>query len=369
MNKSLSFFASALILVAASFGYASPSEVSFTAIATGIETNAPIEFAFAAKDSDRDYETLFLLEDDLGDLTKKIEALGIPRGQPYNPRECVFWPMGSEIKISPSLDQFIVDEKNDSLLPFVYTGGERDSADSPIAATNMPSAFFALYNCSQSILQWSQSFSQTEVYGRFRPKVTLKKGERIKFTIQREPQSSYTSLEQTLNSTNLLSVIETIKKTAEKGRVSLLVRFAPTLTLKEAVSMASLLSEIDSPRISINGYGKGEFFYRAYLPLEKWREPKERLLQPPELHIKSADQFDVTVIHEDWSSETSVDPILTAETKSFNSIEKAAHFAADQVGRTDTLLIFAPSSTPLKTLYAVRQAITRPILNWYIFSE
>ena len=369
MNIRHSLFGCSLILLASSVGYSSLKEVSFTAIATGIETNAPIEFAFAAKDSDRDYESLFLLDENIGDLTKKIEALGITRGQYYNPRECILWPIGNEIKITPSLDQFIVDEKNESLLPFVYTGGERDSSDFPIAATNMPAAFFALYNCSQSVLQWSQSFSQTEVYGRFRPKVALKKGERIKFTIQREPQTSFISLEQTLNSTNLLSVIETIKSTAEKGRVNLLIRFEPTLTLKEAVTMASLLAEIDSSRISINGFGKGEYFYRAYLPLEKWRDRKERLLQPPELHIKGTDQIEVTLIHEDWSSETSLDPILTAQTKSFKSIEKAAGFAADQVGRTDTLLIFAPSSITLKTLYALRQAIARPILNWYIFSE
>lgn len=37
--------------------------LTFTATATGVEKGAPVEFVFAGKGTDRDYETMFILDD------------------------------------------------------------------------------------------------------------------------------------------------------------------------------------------------------------------------------------------------------------------------------------------------------------------
>ena len=50
---------------------------TFSATATGLEKGAPVEFFFAAQDSDNAYETMFLVDDSIDDFCRKIEAAGI----------------------------------------------------------------------------------------------------------------------------------------------------------------------------------------------------------------------------------------------------------------------------------------------------
>ena len=58
------------------------ASLSFTATATGLEKGAPVEFVFAGRNTDRDYETMFLIEDSVDEFCTKLEAAGLPRGKP-----------------------------------------------------------------------------------------------------------------------------------------------------------------------------------------------------------------------------------------------------------------------------------------------
>ena len=84
----------------------------------------------------------------------------------------------------------------------------------------------------------------------------------------------------------------------------------------------------------------GRLFYRAFLPLVKWLDRKERLVQPFELTVGMTNSL--VHIDEDWSVEGD-DPKLTPQAISF-----------DQVGKfpnTETCFIYVAPSSRLSSVY------------------
>jgi hypothetical protein len=132
------------------------------------------------------------------------------------------------------------------------------------------------------------------------------------------------------------------------------------MTLSEAVRRAEIYAKLDSPDTKINGFREGQFYYRAFLPREAWRDRKERLSQPYEVRF-SGGRPDLTVITEDWSDTSLTEPKLIVEQKSFKDIDPEA--------RIDTCFIYAAKDAPLARLYAVKKLLPAKIVNWYIFAE
>ena len=114
-------------LIAASF--------SFTATATGVAKGTPVEFMFAGKGSDRDYETMFVLDISPEDFCNGIEKAGIPRGNPPDTSNCVLWPVGCPLTLEPSLDDFVERQFEAGCpaadTPILYTGGTRRANGRP----------------------------------------------------------------------------------------------------------------------------------------------------------------------------------------------------------------------------------------------
>jgi hypothetical protein len=118
--------------------------------------------------------------------------------------------------------------------------------------------------------------------------------------------------------------------------------------------------QLDSPATKVNGYKEGQFFYRAFLPRESWRDRKERLSQPFEVRFVDGKPA-LTVIKEDWSDPNATDPKLIETHPSFESI------ANDD--RTGTCFIYAPKVMKLADVYAVCKLIPKTVVNWYVFGE
>lgn len=158
---------------------------TFSATATGLEKGAPVEFLFAAQDSDNAYETMFLVDESIDEFCRKIEAAGIPRGKAESVRDCILWPVGCPVKIEPAISEYIVTTMPPglSLGDIIYTGGTRDAKGSPIAATNQPCAAFAFYSLGQSPLVFEGVYPQGDVYNAHVAAKTLKKGDKVKFTL------------------------------------------------------------------------------------------------------------------------------------------------------------------------------------------
>ena len=343
--------------------------VTITAVSTDCGLDAPLEFLFVGPDSDRAYEALFVTEASVAELSDAFKKAGIPLGSPFSLEKCRFWPVGPEINVEPSLKAFLKETRGETTPSVLYTGGTRDANGVPEAQTNMPSAVFALYNCSQSLMQFNDSLDQSPSYGRFKPAVKIPKGEKRSFTFTWAGQPAAEHIELTFKPGESGEALRSLKSKSEKGEVDALCDFSPEMTLAEAQAVSSALATVDSVRVKINGTNEGRFFFRAYIPLEKWRDRRERLAQPPEVHFLADGSLKVVEIREDWSDPDSVDPKLTPVDHIFKSSADAAKKAGSLVGKTNTILLFAPADARLSRLYDFKKSVTEEVLNWYVFQE
>jgi len=343
--------------------------VTFTAASTDCGMDMQLEFLFVGPNSDRDYESMFVTDAPIKDIAAAFEKAGIPAGKPYDPFACRFWPTGVSVKVEPELKTLVREMRGDATPQLLYTGGTRGADGFPEADTNMPAAVFALYNCSQSLVQFDDSLEQSPTYGRFQPAVKIPKGEKRTFTFSWNGTNEIKSVELPLAPGKLQEAMTTLREKSRESEIDVLCDFSPDLSVKEAGEIATALSMVDSVRVKLNGFKEGQLFFRAYLPLEKWRDRTERLAQPPEVHFNADGSIVVTEIKEDWSDEKSLDPKLTPVERKFTDVAEAAKLTSTLAARTMTILLFAPSGEKLGKLYDFRRKVTGKILNWYVFAE
>ena len=334
------------------------ASLSFTATATGVEKGMPVEFVFAGRNTDRDYESMFLLEDSVDGFCAKLENAGLPRGRPTDSSACRLWPVGCRLKFEPVLSAFIDGKMPEGLAVSdpIYTGGTRLVGGSCDAGTNMPASVFSIYSLSQSPVVYNGIYDQGVVYGSFTAGKALKKGDRVSFTVSWDAETLPKSLHLTIRPGNSAEVLHRLKDESAKGELDALIGFDETLTVAEATAAANALAMIDSSRVKINGFTN--IFYRAFLPLVKWLDRKERLTQPFELTLGNPDKL--VFIEEDWTVEGD-DPKLTPKEIPFETAQ--AH------PRTDTCFIFTEPQTPLSRVLRAKEKLRESnVKNWYVFT-
>lgn len=337
------------------------ASLSFTATATGVGKGTPVEFAFAGKGSDRDYETMFLLEEPVATLCRRLERAGIPCGKATDLEHCVLWPVGCELSFFPPLTNFIASTLPESLAesPPVYTGGSRNEKGTPVANDEMPLAFFSYYTLSQSPIVFSELYNQGDVYGAHIAAVEMKKGQKVVFTVSWNEKTLPRHMDVDVSTTNAASVLSTLLSEAKTSELDVTVTLDPSMTVSDAVTAATALSKLDSRRIKLNGFKDGNLFYKAFLPDESWTNRIARLVQPFELTI-DGDNDRLVFITEDWNVE-GLDPKLTMHEIPFSE--------ASQHPKTDTCFIYARSDTHLSRILSAKQRLKGArIRNWYVFA-
>lgn len=301
--------------------------VSFTAKATGVDTAVPIEFVLAGPESDRDYESLFLTDDQPADIAAAFKKAGIPAGKTYDVETCVLWPVGSVVEIEPKIDTLvkIKEDVDYKLCDSVYTGGNGN--------LDMPLAVFATYACGQSLFTFDDSLDQAVAYGRFIATKQWQKGDPVTFKVTWKGAS-------------------TTDTTPD---------FPADKTLSEAVKYAKAVQMLNSRTSKVNGFKDGQFFYQAFLPKEQWRDRKERLVQPIEITV-SATNVVTTVIDEDWSVD-GPDPKLTPRVVDFDQafVEKAK--------KTDAVFFFASGDLKLERLYEIKKRVPKSFKTFYVYVD
>ena len=335
------------------------ASLTFTATATGVEKGAPVEFVFAGRNTDRDYESMFLIDDTVDGLCRKLEKAGLPCGRPTDVESCNLWPVGCTLRFEPSLTNFIGStvQSANALLSPVYTGGTRLGDGSREASTNMPASVFSTYTLAQSPIVPNGIVDQGAVYGSYTASKTLKKGERISFTLSWDAGSMPRAVHMTVAPGNVVEVIKRLRTESERGEVDALIGFSDDLTVAEATTAANALATIDSTRVKINGCTN--IFYRSFLPLVKWIDRQERLVQPFELTLGNPDQL--VFIEEDWSGDGE-DPKLTLKPIPFADAAKHP--------RTDTCFIFATTETRLSRIrLSMSRLADTKLRNWYVFTR
>jgi hypothetical protein len=333
---------------------------SFSATATGVDKDTPLEFFFVGKNSDRAYEAMFVLDEPIDEFCRNLEKAGFPRGKPINSENCVLWPTGCEVVLDPPIGKFVKSVLPEGLtMPSViYTGGSREADGKCTAGENMPGAVFALYDCPQSALQFNGSFEQSVAYGWHTALETVKKGTKVQFNISWDEKTVCQTAKLEFKPGNYAEVLKKLKELSQKGEVDALISFSGELTAKEAVAAANALQIIDSPRVKINGRTDGGLFYRAFLPLVKWQDRKERLTQPFELSL-IGDSETIFFIDEDWSVEGN-DPKLTEKKIEYSDLAKYP--------QTDTCFITVGMNEKLSRVYGAMARFKKSnVKNWYVF--
>lgn len=332
--------------------------VTFTATATGVGDAEPLEFLFVTPTSDRAYEALYVTEASAVELARAFAAAGIPNGSPVDVAACRFRPTGPRVTIEPALDGLIREKDAKAVtLPLVWTGGARDAKGAPVAETNMPGSVLSLFDCNQSLLTLDDALPQSDVYGRYTARTKLEKGARQAFTIRWDGVSTCAIRRVVFRPGSLKETLASLQGSVSP--IDLFADFDPSLSVAEAAAVASALAVLDSRAVRVNGCPEGRFYYRAFLPLEKWRDRKERLNQPLEVWVAADGTPTYTVVDEDWSVEGN-DPKQTLRNLS----------AAERTTFTgDTCFFFAPSALRLEVLYRLRAELPKNIRNWYVYRE
>ncbi|MBO5643470.1 MAG: hypothetical protein J6S51_05655 [Kiritimatiellae bacterium] len=320
-----------------------------------------IEFLIVGPDSEHAYESLFTTEAPILDIAKAFEKVGLPKGKPVE--FCSYFPTGHRLEMKPSISDFITDSQpqEESLKSIVYTGGTRHHDDTPVASTNMPLALFALYNLPQSLIQLDDTLPQSPTYGRFKAKKKIKKGERLEITFKLVPNSCDKYIDAKFDDLkSAKNVLASLKAEAQNAPISVKPIFSENLTVEEATAIAQALRAIQSPRVKINGLEDRQLFYSSFLPLEAWKDPKLRLVQPVEIFLGQTPENDkLRIVNVDWSDPNSNEP------KYEEKFYKGGQF--DKIGKQDTCLVYAKKDTPLKRIYELKRRYPKTMVNWYVY--
>lgn len=349
--------------------------VTFTAVSTDCGLATPLEFMFVGPGSDHAYEAMFTTEAEVGEIAAAFERAGFPRGRGVDVSAARFWPVGEAVEIEPALSNYVQVADGEFPARLACTLGSRDGRGMPEAATNMPLAVFAFYNLPQSLVQFDDSLEQSATYGRFLPAVKIPQGEKRTFTFKWNGRPSNREYRMRFEPGKLVENFAALKAASEAAaaagaELDVLPDFPDDMTVREAAAAAAALRGLDSPAIKVNGHPDGQLFYLAYLPRESWRERKERLCQPPEVHLRGDGSALVVEIKEDWSGdETQLDPKLVVTEHPCLDLAAAAKLASKLADATSTMLVYAAADSKLAEIHAFRRQSAREILNWYVFAE
>ena len=363
--------------------------VTFTGKATGLAAGETIEFFAVGPISDHDYESLIVTDDSPSAIAAAMDSVGVPRGCSPDPSKAAIWPQGPRVTIEARLKggEFMPAEAwvNDAMpiegegagilrTESRWTGGSRDGAGECIASTNMPCAVWALYNHSPSLVQLDGIFEQSVTYGRFSPKSKLPNGAEMEVRIRWDGSSNASVRDVCISKgEDLKALVGSFRDDPSSANGDLFVRlkFALDVPLGEAVLAARAFDILDGPALKMNGCADGEFFYKAFLPNEGWRDRPGRIFQPFELHIGEDGSRKFIYVEEDWSGE-GLDPILRPREMPFlewselKPLIGGLDAAAEKI---TVMFIFAPSSTPMSAIRPVLGALGDRVTTFYIFES
>lgn len=386
-------------------------EVRILAEAVGHASGITAEFLMVGPFSDRAYEAAAVSVAMPSDIVRAVEALGIRRGACVGSRPYRFWPCGERFSATlrelpdthtRPLQSILhdVDKEN----PLIGSGGlvftgSRWQGDNCAADTNMPCAIISLYNAGETLFDVPFQAGQSEVYGRLslahsfacgalleivlRPIVTHDGKPRvlpmtIKATIQEDAlhlacqDSSGTTLQQG----ELATVLAWLRTKSEAERdIFVTLEIDDAMPLKRAVDVARIFTMLDGKGVKLDGRSDNGLYPKAFTPLEKWREHKDRHPQPFELHLTSNSdgviEKKLVFIEEDWSV-AGLDPALTPRDYPFNEwrelpalIEKCG----GKESKVNLLFVFAPADQPLSLFMPGVRAVAERLNLVYIFTE
>ena len=354
--------------------------------ATGLGPADTAEFFAIGPLSDRSYESFFVTVASPAAIADAIERVGVPRGVPPDIAGARLWPCGEKLTLTATpvstnghdlaFADLLVDkaEKEEGAIlraPVVYTGGARDAAGVPYAATNIPCAVFALYSHTPSLLQLNGQFDQSTVYGRFHAKKAYPAGSLFELALRWDGRTTVLHRDVALTGTTLKDQLTSLRADAAAHDLFVRLSFGEGVTVDEATEIAQAMSLVDGKGLKMDGPPPGHFFFRAFLPDPAWRARPGRIYQPFEVHVAADGAKKFIFIEEDWSGE-GLDPVLKPhETPlaDWAELPKLIAQTGNQGAKINVLFLFAPKTTPVATLTPAVSVLGDRIGTFYVFPE
>lgn len=393
--------------------------VTILAEACDIARGATVEFPIIGELSDRDYEAAFRTFARPGDVAEALESLGLPRGRNVDPAKMRFWALGERVAIDVRpldatnatwrpIQSYIIDRaagKTPEWDGFVYCGSPDDPQDKAgrrLADTVAPNSILATYNEPQSVLDTPVVSSQSAVYERFvlAPDAPFKPFARyeIRFRpIRRADGRPRVAPADVLFKVDGGKVVasygapgvggpmeipaffEALAKSRADGfDTHLTVKFGEDLTVLQAATVARLLEKCeDGGDVRMAPPPDGFFYYKGFMPNEAWRDAKQRIAQPWEIHFQPTNATPIRLVQtvEDWSDQNSLDPRLTVKEFKVGTPEEAAGTIAKADAalppnlRMSVALVFAPKDAALSAIMPTIRAILPTHPTIYVFQE
>ena len=393
--------------------------VTILAEACDIAPGATVEFPIIGELSDRDYEAAFRTFAKPGDVAEALESLGLPRGTNVDTSKMRFWAIGERVAIEVRqldstntawrpIQSYMIDRaagKAPAWDGFVYCGSPDDPQDKAgrrLADTVAPNSILATYNEPQSVLDTPVVSSQSAVYERFvlSPETPFKPFARyeIRFKPIRRADGkprvvplkrTFTNVDgrvvasdRTSSPASVLEIPDFLKSlhdmTAAGFDPCLEVSFGEDLTVLQAGVLARLLEKAENDGdVRIGPPPEDGFYYKGFMPNENWRDAKQRIAQPWEIHFQPTNATPVRLVQtlEDWSDHNSLDPRLSAKEYSVGTPAEAAGTIAKGDAalppnmRMAVALVFAPKDVALSAVMPTVRAILKTHPTIYVFQE
>jgi hypothetical protein len=388
-------------------------EVRLLAEAVGHRVGITAEFLLVGPLSDRAYEAAAVTVAMPGDIVRAVERLGIARGGCVGSRPFRFWPCGERFAATvrrldtpdaPArpLQALIADQEASAPLlgegGLVFTGARWEGQEC-LADTNMPSSVVSLYNAGGTVFDVPFQVGQSEVYGRLSLAEALPYGALLEIALRPLlpadgaprvlPLTAAAAVADgrvTLTCTGadgavlkrgeLAEVLGWLRGQAEAGREPFVtVAMDDAMPLRRAADVARVFDMLDGKGIKLDGKTADGLYPKAFLPLEKWRERKDRHPQPFELHVaRGADgalEKKLVFIEEDWTVE-GLDPKLTPREYPFSEwaeFPKLVEKTGGADSKVHLLFVHAPADLPLSAFMPGVRAVAGRLDLVYVFGE
>jgi len=364
--------------------------IRFLAEATGVTKDDIAEFFLVGPNSDRAYESLAVTVPTPTALASALDRAGVPRGLPVSATEPRLWPYGERMTLSArsygaeglagdvlAFSNLVVDvragEEGAVLArPFVSTRGTCDAQGIPSAESELPCAVFPLYNLPQALFLLDGVFDQSVTYGRFKPACAFATGALIEFIFAWDGRNTVRSRDFEVGATNnLAAAFRTLRASAADVDLHVRLALADDVTVARAGEVAGALALVDGKALKMNGCVPGEFYFRAFLPEDGWRDRRKRIFQPFEVHVKKDGAKTFAFIAEDWSGDGD-EPKLDVRTRPFDDWKDIARFVSesgDEAAKIPVLFLYAPRTMRVGDLKPVLKSVPKHVTTFYVFAE
>lgn len=323
--------------------------VEVLAESTGLAGGSISEFLLVDQDSANGYEAILWSFARPSDVHAALEFIGVKPGERYDPAQLRFWPKGERINVSVlpkdgtngvapiRLETLILDKNTEKPLPetgFVFTGSIEVSApDGKLgkvyaADAYDPKSVISAFNSVATVLDVPRQANQGEVY-EFQvvnPDHALPGGTLLTLVLEPERKDGESRVKNLVldiapgrggsepaakeprppkagqpfdfllkdsagkpvgKDPTLEGALDTLGGLMKKGiEPYLAVRFDEALKLRDVRNTCLVLGLIEATSgLRIEPPAKGQLYYKAFLPDERWRDPEGRIIQPWELHL------------------------------------------------------------------------------------